>query len=64
MIVRYAINGYNKDSLSKFFDMMKHIGTNPNSIYKPLYVFYLHAKCLTRCKYNFMVYDVCTIYTK
>ena len=38
MLGGYAIHGYSKDSL-KLFDMMKHLGTNPNSIsfiYVPL----------------------------
>ena len=31
MIGGYAIHGYSKDAL-KLFDLMKHLGTNPDSI--------------------------------
>jgi len=31
MIRGYTIRGYNKNSL-KLFDLMKHLGTNPNNI--------------------------------
>lgn len=63
MIGGYAINGYDKDSI-ELFDMMNNLGTNPNNIYKPFYVLNLHAKCLTREKHNFMVYNDCTIHKK